>query len=276
MEMERHLSDKANAIILYSKEEADRLHNGAIMPEHLMLGIIRDRNNRAMDLLSRLDADIQTLKESMEEYVTSTPEYDSRYVSFNDISATPDTVKILRISILEARMLKADPVDAEHILLALLRDGRSHASRALLNQKIDYKRAIDTLACKPDTRMGMGFTEEDDGDEPPVGGGISGQQSENDSKAKSSSRAGSRTPVLDNFSTDITGQAEKGLLDPVIGRETEIERLAQILSRRKKNNPVLIGDPGVGKSAIVEGLAGNPSTDYCAYTLQMHLIMICQ
>lgn len=255
MEMERHLSDKANAIILYGKEEADRLHNGAIMPEHLVLGMIRDRNNRAMDLLSRLDTDIIQLKESMEQYLTAVPQYDSTYASFNDIVATSDTIKILRISVLEARMLKADPVDAEHILLALLRDGRSHASKALNIQKIDYKRAIDTLACKPDTRMGMGFTEEDDGDEPPAGGGTAGLQTDSEARIKSTSRAGSKTPVLDNFSTDITGQAEKGKLDPVIGRETEIERLAQILSRRKKNNPILIGEPGVGKTAIVEGLA---------------------
>ena len=256
--MERHLSDKANEILTYSKEEADRLHNGAIRPEHLLLGMIRDGSNRAVDLMSRMNVDLQDLKHDLEEHlsVTGNSAGEPEYVSFNDINILPETSKIIRISILEARMLKSDEADTDHMLLAILRDGRTYASKALFSRKIDYNRASGTIACKPEIRMGMDFTEDDEEEDSPSAGMQSGQTSGGrNSNAKTASRPGSRTPVLDNFSTDLTKQAEEGTLDPVIGRENEIERLAQILSRRKKNNPVLIGEPGVGKTAIVEGLA---------------------
>lgn len=255
MEMERHLSEKAVSILTLGKEEADRLHNGAIAPEHILLGMIRDRNNRGIDLMSRLHADFTEMRHRLEEYLctSDSPEI-HEYVSFNDITVTSDTSKILRISILEARMLKVDTVDADHLLLAILRDSRSYASKVLTDQKIDYKNVMELVTCKPDTRMGLGFTDEDEDEETPVGPGQSGA-TQKDSRTATANRPGSRTPVLDNFSTDITRNAMDGKLDPVIGRENEIERLAQILSRRKKNNPVLIGDPGVGKTAIVEGLA---------------------
>lgn len=253
--MERHFSDKANTILQYSKEEADRLRNGAIRPEHLMLGILRDSDNRATDLLSRLNVDFAELRRELEEYLaaaTTTEEPD--YTSFNNITIMPDTSKILRISILEARMLKVDEVECDHILLAILRDARTFASKALLERKIDYKRASESVICRPDPRMGMEFTEEDSEDDTPVGG-ASGNSSGSRTASARTGNSGSKTPVLDSFSTDLTAQASECALDPVIGREKEIERLAQILSRRKKNNPVLIGEPGVGKTAIVEGLA---------------------
>lgn len=254
MEMERHLSEKAAAILLLSKEEADRLHNGVIMPEHLLLGIIRDRSNRAMDLLSRMDTDLAGMRQKLEEFLLSiTQPNEPEYVSFNEIKVTSDTSKILRISILEARMLKVDLVDAEHLLLAILRDSRSYASKVLNGQKIDYKRTIELVTYKPDTRMGMGFTDEEDGEEDSSIG--NSPATDKNSTTASTARQSGKTPVLDNFSTDMTKQAEEGKLDPVVGREQEIERLAQILSRRKKNNPVIIGEPGVGKTAIVEGLA---------------------
>lgn len=256
MEMERHLSDKAASILLLSREEADRLHNGAISPEHLLLGMMRDRNNRGVDLLSRLDTDMTELKRRLEDYLCTafTQSEEQTYVSFNDITVTSETSKILRISILEARMLKIDLVDADHILLAILRDSRSFASKALGEQKIDYRRTVELVTYKPDTTMGLGFTDEDEDEQSPTGSQQSSSQ-ERSSHTATASRSGSRTPVLDNFSTDMTRQASDGKLDPVIGRDTEIERLAQILSRRKKNNPILIGEPGVGKTAIVEGLA---------------------
>ncbi len=253
MEMERHLSDKATAVMLYSKEEADRLHNGTVRPEHLLLGILRDKRNRAIDLLSRLNANFSTIRTSVEEHLsTVNVPNEPEYTSFNNISISADTNKILRISILEARMLKVDEVDADHILLAILRDGRSYASKVLQEQKISYKDVSDLVTCKTDTRMGMGFSEEEDEDDIPSAKNV---QNESNTKTDTYTRQGAKTPVLDNFSTDITKLAADGSLDPVIGREKEIERLAQILSRRKKNNPVLIGEPGVGKTAIVEGLA---------------------
>ncbi|MBO4500078.1 MAG: ATP-dependent Clp protease ATP-binding subunit [Bacteroidaceae bacterium] len=253
--MENYLSEKAAVILIRSKEEADRLANGAISPEHILLGIMRDHDNRAFDLLTRLNVNLQDLKHELDEYLSSEDKHseNSENISFNHITITVETSKIFRISMLEARLLKVDVVDADHLLLAILRDNRSIASKMLQNQKIDYRKVFDLVTCKPDTRMGMGFTDEDEDDSNSSGGFSS--QATNQSKATTTNRPGSRTPVLDNFSTDITLMAENGKLDAVVGREKEIERLAQVLSRRKKNNPVLIGEPGVGKTAIVEGLA---------------------
>lgn len=255
MKMENYLSDRATLILIRSKEEADRLKNGAISPEHILLGIMRDGNNRALDLLDRLNADLPELKHMLDEHLSSADKQseESDNISFNQISITVETSKILRISMLEARLLKVDVVDADHILLAILRESRSYASKALQDQKIDYKKVFELVSCKPDTRMGMGFTDEDEEDSDSPGGMSS--HTPNQGKTSTTNHPGSKTPVLDNFSTDITRMAEDGKLDAVVGRDREIERLAQILSRRKKNNPVLIGEPGVGKTAIVEGLA---------------------
>ena len=253
MEMDKHLSEKALSILLLSKEEADRLHNGAIMPEHLVLGMLRDSNNRAVDILSRLNADLSYIRKSIEDYLCM--EYmskESEYVSFNNITVTSDTSKILRISILEARMLKVEMVDTDHILLAVLRDGRSYVSKIMSDKKIDYRSVIELVTYKPDINMGVDYSDEED--ELPESQ-MPMSDSDRGVRTAAMRSVGGKTPVLDNFSTDITKLAEDGQLDPVIGRDREIERLSQILGRRKKNNPVLIGEPGVGKTAIVEGLA---------------------
>lgn len=256
--MERRISEKVLKILQLSKEEADRLHDGAIRPEHLLLGIMRDRDNRAMDVMSRMGVDFSLLRQTVESGLADIQSQDSvEYTSFEGVVAVPETAKILRISILEARMLKLDEADADHLLLAILRDGRSFAAKSLNDQKINYNKALELVSCKPSPQMGLDYTEDDGDDDMPTDSGNPGQSSDSGSgKAqKTAVRPGSKTPVLDNFSIDITRQAEEGKLDPVIGREKEIERLAQILSRRKKNNPVLIGEPGVGKTAIVEGLS---------------------
>lgn len=259
--MEINLSGKASAILVLGKEEADRLQNPGIAPEHIMLGIMRDGENRAMELLRSLKTDFQQLRTRLESQLRM-PSADAKTVSFNNIKLTETSSRLIRISMLEARMLKADAVEPEHLLLAILRDNRSFASQALLEQDVDYRRVLELITYKQDTRMGLGYTDEDEEDDdiPSSAGASSGQpgHQETDStvRTRSARKSGNGgTPVLDSFSTDITKAAEDGTLDPVVGREREIERLAQILSRRKKNNPVLIGEPGVGKTAIVEGLA---------------------
>ena len=174
-----------------------------------------------------------------------------------DIPLSPMAAKILKMCILEARLLKSATADTEHVLLAILKDGNNLAATVLEENNIDYKSVFEQLSMKASPNAGMGFTEDDDEEEDEMN--MSSRSSQSGSSQSSTQTASKKpsndTPVLDNFGMDMTRAAEEGRLDPVVGREREIERLAQILSRRKKNNPVLIGEPGVGKSAIVEGLA---------------------
>lgn len=251
--MDKRLSDKVSEILVLSKEEAERLGKSLIMPEHFLLGIIRDGKNKAYDLLSNLDVDFVELKKQLEniQYLDNEiiikEEADINQISMSNLSS-----KILRIGMLEARLQKKDEVSAEHLLLAIVRENGNKASDILAGHNVNYQMIIKTLTYKPDITMGMGYTEYEDNENDMASNQQSGQKSV---KSENSSHPGSNTPVIDNFSVDLTKTAEDGKLDPVIGREKEIERLAQILSRRKKNNPILIGEPGVGKSAIVEGLA---------------------
>lgn len=247
-----------------SRKEADRLHSGVIMPEHLMLGIIRNGHNNAYELLRQVDADIDDLRSFLETNVSETGQVDNSEMNSSRITVSKSTEMLLRQAIAEAN-LRHMPVDAEHLLLAFLHDPyKGFVFRILNYMKIDYnevEKYLDSESIGP--VAGAGFTENDDDDDGLLGndsssGGAassSGRSGEVRSRVTHQSRGRSETPVLDKFGKDITRDAEDGKLDPVVGREVEIERLAQILSRRKKNNPVLIGEPGVGKSAIVEGLA---------------------
>jgi ATP-dependent Clp protease ATP-binding subunit ClpC len=251
--MDKRISDKVSEILVLSKEEAERLGKSLIMPEHILLGIIRDGKNKAYDLLSNLNVDFAELKKQLENVkyldddIILKEETDNDKVSMSNISS-----KILRIGILEARLQKKDEVSAEHLLLAITRENGNKASELLAGHNINYQKIIESLTYKPDITMGMGYTDDEDNDNEMASNQIPGQKSV---KSENASHTGSNTPVIDNFSVDLTKTAEEGKLDTVVGREKEIERLAQILSRRKKNNPILIGEPGVGKSAIVEGLA---------------------
>ncbi len=249
--MERNFSNHAKTILTYSSEEAGRLQNNDILPEHLVLGIIRDGNSRAIDAMLSLGTDTRSLRAALESALTS----DNNYIQSQEITISKSTDRVLKMSMLESRLMKSKETDTEHILLAILRDKGSVAARILSDNNVTYndvlsylKESADTSLQTPKPRMGTGFEEDEEDDEPRMTGNKERQSA-------SSNAPGSETPVLDNFGSDMTRAAEEGLLDPVIGREVEIERLAQILSRRKKNNPILIGEPGVGKSAIVEGLA---------------------
>ena len=256
--MNSQFSQRVSDVLTYSKEEANRLGCSLIAPEHLLLGILRDGGGKAMEVLMKLDADVNRIKRNLEESIES----EGDFLPEAEVPLSLTATRILKICMLEARLLKSELADTEHLLLAILKDGNSVASTVLVDNGITYQDVYDVLTMKSaNPNAGMGFTEGDD-EEEEVGPSRSGQESGRGNMGSSSAsaqtatrRPANDTPVLDNFGTDITRAAAEGKLDPVVGREREIERLAQILSRRKKNNPVLIGEPGVGKSAIVEGLA---------------------
>ena len=246
--MDSQFSQRVKDILGYSKEEAIRLGNSHISPEHLFLGILRDGEGVAVEILLNQGIDLLVLKGSLEKSIKiESP------VSVADTEIIPllrSTERILKLVYLEAKSLKSPVIDSEHLLLAILKDENALVTRFLTELDVDYqavRRAVE--AGLPSAKADFPREEDDEGQSFGGGGTGRGQPS------SSSSKPSSDTPVLDNFGIDLTKAAEEGKLDPVVGREREIERLAQILSRRKKNNPVLIGEPGVGKSAIAEGLA---------------------
>ncbi len=246
--MDAYFSQRVNDILGYSKEEAIRLGNSHISPEHIFLGILREGEGVAVDILVNNGVDLMMLKGSIEKSIKS-----DKPVVMADSEILPllkSTERVLRLVHIEAKAMKTKVIDTEHLLMAILRDENNLVSRFLSELDIDYilvKKAVE--AQSPSSQADFPRDEEDDNIIPGGGQGRSSQGSQQGTKSSS------ETPVLDNFGIDLTKAADEGRLDPVVGREREIERLAQILSRRKKNNPVLIGEPGVGKSAIAEGLA---------------------
>ena len=249
--MNNQFSQRISDIITYSKEEACRLRSSHIGPEHLLLGLLRQGNGKAIDILSHLGVNLERLKQRIENYM-EIQAGDSSFHSDSEVPLSPVTARILKICMLEARLLKSPSVDTEHVLLAILKDGDNLAASALEETGVGYQSVFNLVSMKsanPTAGMGYPDEEEEEIDEPTK------QQARQQSAQTATGKPNNDTPVLDNFGTDMTRAAAEGKLDPVVGREREIERVAQILSRRKKNNPVLIGEPGVGKSAIVEGLA---------------------
>lgn len=258
--MNRQFSHRVSEVLAYSKEEAIRLNNNYIGPEHLLLGLIRDGQGRAIEILKHLSVDLKRVKSQLEDDLRSRvgmQSYANSAVggemgpSLNDVAS-----RLLKLSTLEARLQRSTEVDTEHVLLAILKESNSMAAKILEDNNVNYQSAYGRLIGSELPDMGFGLDdEEDDGigyaDQP---GGSDERQGRATATAQQP-KGKSDTPVIDSFGVDMTLAASEGKLDPVIGREKEIERLAQILSRRKKNNPVLIGEPGVGKSAIVEGLA---------------------
>ena len=247
--MNNQFSENISRILTYSKEEADRLRCKSITPQHLLLGLLRDKDGNAANILSTMSVDLLKLKEELENNLL--PQSEENFESTTDVVLDENASKVLRFCILEARMLKSNTVDTEHLLLAILKEKTNAAATILAGNNVTYTDVRETLHIKPDVRDGFGFTDEDDEEEE---NSNTFGNSRTHSETQQKQPAGD-TPVLDNFGFDMTKAAKEGLLDPVVGREKEIERISQILSRRKKNNPVLIGEPGVGKSAIVEGLA---------------------
>ena len=250
--MNNQFTQRVSDIIMYSKEEANRLRNSYIGPEHLLLGLIREGEGKAIEILFNLQINLQDIKNQLEAIVKNNAENDTTYdenISFNDKAS-----KVLKLCILEAKLLRNIAADSEHILLAIMKVKDNAAFHVLESNGVTYEKIKLTL--QPDTHAGLGFSEDEDEDEDIRQNPSSNKSNAAQQQARpAQKKPANDTPVLDNFGTDMTKAAEEGKLDPVVGRVKEIERLAQILSRRKKNNPILIGEPGVGKSAIVEGLA---------------------
>lgn len=257
--MDNNFSQQVREIMAYSREEAGRLQNNYIGPEHLMLGILRDSEGLAIQVLQDFDIDLKMLKEYIDNQIRTIQE---PYDGTSEVVINKNTEKALKISILETRLTKSKETGSEHILLALLKEKNTLIHDILTKFQLDYSSAflyvksiLENRSDSDETNSPIGgpnFTDDDDDEMNDKSSFNPGGGQSTSSHAKGNA---SDTPVLDNFGTDITRAALENRLDPVVGREKEIERIAQILSRRKKNNPVLIGDPGVGKSAIVDGLA---------------------
>ena len=253
--MEYRLSDKLNSILSLSKEEAERLLQPEVSASHLLLGMIRDGSNKAVELLSGMGVDLSDLRMRLESAQVPA-DANADKVPIEKIALSVSVTRLLKISMLEARLQKKEEVDAEHLLLAIVRDRTSSTADILSSYNVDYRSLIDRLnGGSLEIQMGMGLSDSDDDEDDEMSASQSDAGKQKPGKTVTAAKSGSNTPVLDNFSTDMTQSARDGKLDPVVGREREIERLAQILNRRKKNNPILIGEPGVGKSAIVEGLS---------------------
>ena len=259
--MNNQFSPKISEVLIYSKEEALRLHNECVAPEHLLLGLIRDGEGKAIQILRLLNLDFRSVKLRAEQSIQGSAMQEMPDAD-HEIILNEKASKIMRLCLLEARMLKAQVADTEHILLAIMKEKDNNACRILEENSIHYTDILNLLtqkAEKSDVQSGFGFLDEDEEDEyenkSSAGNPMNEQGHTATQTAQPQRKSANNTPVLDNFGTDLTRAAQEGILDPVVGREKEIERVSQILSRRKKNNPILIGEPGVGKSAIVEGLA---------------------
>ena len=259
--MEAKFSPQVKDVISFSREEALRLGHSYIGPEHLMLGIIREGESLAATLLKRLNVDLSHLRKQIESTMRLASVGQNNQV-YQSIPLTTQAERILKLTYLEAKNFRANLVGTEHLLLSILKDNDNAATRTLASASIDYRSvreeliASEGLESPTDTPLNTPraeFPPNEDDDEPFMGSSASGGGA--GSSAKRQGDPKSKTPVLDNFGRDLTKMAEDGKLDPIVGREKEIERVSQVLSRRKKNNPILIGEPGVGKSAIAEGLA---------------------
>ncbi|MEN9597881.1 MAG: hypothetical protein RL596_192 [Bacteroidota bacterium] len=251
--MDNNFSAQVKEIISFSREEALRLGNDFIGTEHLLLGLIRDGDNTAIKVLKQLNVDLYELRKEVELAVKD--KTGKNIANINSLPLTKQAEKVIRVTVLEAKALKSPLVETEHLMLSILKNKENIATQILNQFDIDYDMFRNELGMvgttNPPPRSEFPDDNDDDFDEEKKGGGY--QQSRTGKQTPGGSK--SKTPVLDNFGRDITKLAESGSLDPIVGREEEIERVSQILSRRKKNNPILIGEPGVGKTAIVEGLA---------------------
>ncbi len=253
--MDNNFSTQVKEIISYSREEALRLGNDFIGAEHLMLGLIRDQENTAIKVLRQLNVNLGELRKEIELAVKD--KSGKNIANINSLPLTKQAEKVIRVTVLEAKALKSPMVETEHLLLSILKNKENIATQILNQFDVDYdlfRNELGMVGSSPSAPSSPSseYQEEgdDDFDDEKGRGGFGGG-----TKSKPTSTSKSKTPVLDNFGRDITKLAEQDALDPIVGRDAEIERVSQILSRRKKNNPILIGEPGVGKTAIVEGLA---------------------
>ena len=253
--MDDNFSPRVKDVIAYSKEEALRLGHDFIGTEHLMLGLLRDGNGKAIDILNALDIDLNHLRRKVEILSPANPNITVSSNEKKNLHLTRQAERALKTTFLEAKLFQSTSINTAHLLLCILRNENDPTTKLLNKLKVDYdnvKEQFKFMITNDDDFLDIpkaeSFSDDDSNDEDAAKENPFGQSS-----AKSTKK--SKTPVLDNFGRDLTVLAEDGKLDPVVGREKEIQRVSQILSRRKKNNPLLIGEPGVGKSAIAEGLA---------------------
>ena len=243
--MDQNFSPQVKEIISFSREEALRLGNDFIGTEHLLLGIIREGEGTAVKILQALNVDLYELRKEVELAVKD--KTGKNIANINSLPLTRQAEKVIRVTVLEAKALKSPTVETEHLMLSILKNKENVCTQILQQFDVDYDTFKNELGFVKSADPKAEF--DDPGEEE-----FEDERKSFASKAKQTNTK-SKTPVLDNFGRDITKLAESGSLDPIVGREAEIERVSQILSRRKKNNPILIGEPGVGKTAIVEGLA---------------------
>ncbi len=250
--MEAKFSNRVKEVISLSREEALRLGHDYIGTEHLLLGMIREGEGVAVSILKKLGIPLDELRNSIERAVKGTANHNVKNMA--NIPLTRQSEKVLKITYLEAKIFKSQLIGTEHLLLSILRDEDNIATQILNKFEVSYDTIKETLEMQSDPSSTPKLrAEAEDGDED--GSKLFGSSNPGSGASSKTGGEKSRTPVLDNFGRDLTKMAEDDKLDPIIGREKEIERVAQILSRRKKNNPILIGEPGVGKTAIAEGLA---------------------
>ncbi len=249
--MDNNFSAQVKEIISYSREEALRLGNDFIGTEHLVLGLIRDGENTAIKILKSLNVDLYELRKEIEVAVKD--KTGKNIANINSLPLTKQAEKVIRITVLEAKAHKSVMVESEHLMLSILKNKENIATQILSQFDVDYDIFKNELGFVTSTPPSAEFSDENEDDFDEEKKQYSQQQKAQ--RGGAANQPKTKTPVLDNFGRDITRLAESGSLDPIVGRETEIERVSQILSRRKKNNPILIGEPGVGKTAIVEGLA---------------------
>ena len=260
--MTSQFSPKVSEILAYSREEAARLASQSVAPEHLLLGMLRMKDGPVISVFQRLDINLTSVKTELETRVRE--DEIGRPIYTQQLVLNEKASNILKLAVLEARLQHTARVEEQHLLLAILHDQTETGAKQVLEMNnMNYEDALTLLSVK----NGIGLPEEDYEEEDDTAGGGSASSGSSTGKTSTTTqqqKTKSKTPVIDNFGTDLTQQAQDGALDPCVGREREIQRVIEILGRRKKNNPILIGEPGVGKSAIVEGLAQMIVSHHCS------------
>ena len=265
--MTSQFSSKVSEVLAFSREEATRLASSSVGPEHLLLGLMRSKDGPVLNVFQRLDINPQSVKTALENRVRE--DEIGIPITTSELVLNEKASNILKLAVLEARLQRSNRVDEQHLLLAILHDQAENGAKQVLEfNNMNYEDVLTLLSVTDNVKNGIGMPEEDYEEESSAGGeNVSSSSAAGKATTTQQQKTKSKTPVLDNFGTDLTESAALGKLDPCIGRENEIQRVIEILGRRKKNNPILIGEPGVGKSAIVEGLAEMIVMHRCSPTL---------
>ena len=266
--MTSQFSSKVSEVLAFSREEATRLASRSVGPEHLLLGLMRSKDGPVLNVFQRLDINPQSVKTALETKVRE--DELGIPITTSELVLNEKASNILKLAVLEARLQRTTRVDEQHLLLAILHDQAENGAKQVLEfNNMNYEDVLTLFSVKDNVNNGIGMPEEDYEEEesPADSNSVSSGSAAGKSTTTQQQKTKSKTPALDNFGTNLTESAALGKLDPCIGRENEIQRVIEILGRRKKNNPILIGEPGVGKSAIVEGLAEMIVMHRCSPTL---------